>query len=69
MSSKSSVEPAFVKLSDRLSLRYQKSGSGPPLVLLHTIRTQIEYFRALAPLLAERFTVYAVDLPGLASRP
>lgn len=58
-------EPSFVKLSDRMSLRYQKYGSGPPLVLLHTIRTQIEYFRALAPLLAEKFTVYAIDLPGL----
>jgi pimeloyl-ACP methyl ester carboxylesterase len=54
----------LLKISDRLSLRYQKSGSGPPLVLLHTIRTQIEYFRALAPLLARTFTVYAVDLPG-----
>ena len=26
--------------------------------------TQLEYFRALAPLLAEKFAVYAVDLPG-----
>lgn len=64
MSSISIGEPSFVKLSDRMSLRYQKYGSGPPLVLLHTIRTQIEYFRALAPLLAEKFTVYALDLPG-----
>jgi pimeloyl-ACP methyl ester carboxylesterase len=31
---------------------------------MHTIRTQLEYFRYLAPLLAGRFTVYAVDLPG-----
>lgn len=59
-----SIEPTFVRVSDKLSLRYQMSGNGPPLVLLHTIRTQLEYFRALAPLLAERFTVYAVDLPG-----
>lgn len=65
MSSKSGVEAAFVKLSDRLSLRYEKTGSGPPLVLLHTIRTQLEYFRDLAPLLAQKYTVYAVDLPGL----
>ena len=60
----SSAQSAFLKLSDTVSLRYQKSGNGPPLVLLHTIRTQIEYFRALVPLLAEKFTVYAVDLPG-----
>ena len=59
-----SVEPTLLRISDKLSLRYAKLGNGPPLVLLHTIRTQLEYFRALAPLLAEKFTVYAVDLPG-----
>ena len=59
-----SVEPTLVRISDKLSLRYEMSGNGPPLVALHTIRTQLEYFRALAPLLAEKYTVYAVDLPG-----
>ena len=59
-----SAKPAFLELSDTVKLRYQKSGNGPPLVLLHTIRTQIEYFRWLVPLLASNFTVYAVDLPG-----
>ena len=58
------VEPTFLRISDTVSLRYQKSGDGPPLVLLHTIRTQLEYFRAVVPLLAKKFTVYAVDLPG-----
>lgn len=61
--------PVLLRLSDRLSLRYQKSGEGPPLVLMHTIRTQLEYFRALAPLLARKFTVYAVDLPGHGESP
>jgi len=60
----SGCEPTLVKVSDNLSLRYVKLGKGAPLVLLHTIRTQLEYFRDLAPLLAEKFTVYAVDLPG-----
>jgi pimeloyl-ACP methyl ester carboxylesterase len=64
MTSSLSAEPVFLKLSDTVNLRYQKSGNGPPLVRLHTIRTQIEYFRSLAPLLAEKFTVYAVDMPG-----
>ena len=59
-----SAQSAFLKLSDTVSLRYEKSGNGPPLVLLPTIRTQLEYFRALVPLLAQKFTVYAVDLPG-----
>ena len=26
-----------VRISDRMSLRYKKAGSGKPLVLLHTI--------------------------------
>jgi pimeloyl-ACP methyl ester carboxylesterase len=58
------AKPAFLKLTDKVNLRYQKSGDGPPLILLHTIRTQIEYFRSLVPLLAETFTVYVVDMPG-----
>lgn len=60
----SSREPTLLNLSDKLSVRYVKLGEGPPLVLLHTIRTQLEYFRDLAPRLAAKFTVYAVDLPG-----
>lgn len=64
MISISGREPAMLKVSDDLSLRYVKLGDGPPLVLLHTIRTQLEYFRDLAPLLAKNYTVYAVDLPG-----
>jgi pimeloyl-ACP methyl ester carboxylesterase len=58
------LKPSLLKISDKLSVRFQKSGSGPPLLLLHTIRTQLEYFRSLAPLLATSHTVYAVDLPG-----
>jgi pimeloyl-ACP methyl ester carboxylesterase len=57
-------EPNLLQISDTLSLRYEKTGDGPPLVLMHTIRTQLEYFRALAPLLAKSYTVYAIDLPG-----
>ncbi|CAM5405509.1 alpha/beta hydrolase [Streptomyces purpurascens] len=47
------------------TLRYLKAGSGAPLVLLHTVRTQAEHFRLLIPLIAERYTVYALDLPGM----
>lgn len=57
-------EPKTLETSDKLTLRYVKIGEGPPLVLLHTLRTQLEYFRDLAPLLAKAYTVYAVDLPG-----
>lgn len=58
------VKPGLLKLSDTLSVRFQKTGSGPPLLLIHTIRTQLEYFRSLAPLLARSHAVYAIDLPG-----
>src|SRR5690242_19208404 len=46
-------------------LRYLTGGSGAPLVLLHTVRTQAEHFRHLIPLVQERYTVYALDLPGM----
>lgn len=62
-------ETKLLKISDALSLRYQKSGDGPPLVLLHTIRTQLEYFRQLVPLLSGSYTVYAIDLPGQGHSP
>jgi pimeloyl-ACP methyl ester carboxylesterase len=58
------LEPSLLKISDALSLRFQKIGTGPPLLLIHTIRTQLAYFRSLAPLLARSHTVYAIDLPG-----
>ena len=64
MQSTSHENIALLKISNGLSLRYEKSGSGPSLLLLHTIRTQLEYFRDLVPLLDRHFTVYAVDLPG-----
>ena len=46
-------------------LRYLTGGSGAPLVLLHTVRTQAEHFRHLIPLVEDRYTVYALDLPGM----
>jgi pimeloyl-ACP methyl ester carboxylesterase len=46
-------------------LRYLTGGSGPPLVLLHTVRTQAEHFRHLIPLVQQRYSVYALDLPGM----
>jgi pimeloyl-ACP methyl ester carboxylesterase len=46
-------------------LRYLKGGTGAPLILLHTVRTQAEHFRHLIPLVQQRYTVYALDLPGM----
>ncbi|ACB96166.1 alpha/beta fold hydrolase [Beijerinckia indica] len=55
----------YISLSSNRRLRYLRSGTGSPLVLMHTLRTQLDYFQRLIPLLTDRFTVYAVDLPGL----
>jgi pimeloyl-ACP methyl ester carboxylesterase len=46
-------------------LRYVTGGTGAPLVLLHTVRTQAEHFRHLIPLVKDRYSVYALDLPGM----
>lgn len=45
-------------------LRYIKRGEGPALVLLHTLRTQLDLFEKVVPELAKSFTLYAVDYPG-----
>jgi pimeloyl-ACP methyl ester carboxylesterase len=45
-------------------VRYLKTGAGPNLVLLHTLRTQLDIFEKVIPELAKRFTVYAYDYPG-----
>jgi len=50
---------------DGSRLRYLAAGSGPALVLVHTIRTQLDYFHRVIPLLWDSFTVYALDLPGM----
>jgi pimeloyl-ACP methyl ester carboxylesterase len=47
-----------------IRLRYIAAGSGPILVLLHTMRTQLDLFQRVFPALAPRYRVYALDLPG-----
>jgi pimeloyl-ACP methyl ester carboxylesterase len=45
-------------------LRYIKTGKGPTLLLLHTLRTQLDLFEKIVPELSKHFTVYAFDYPG-----
>jgi pimeloyl-ACP methyl ester carboxylesterase len=45
-------------------LRFIKTGNGPNLVLLHTLRTQLDLFEKVVPELSKHFTVYALDYPG-----
>jgi len=59
------LEPAGTGEQHQGRLRYLTGGAGAPLVLLHTVRTQAEHFRDLIPLVKDRYTVYALDLPGM----
>ena len=54
----------FVNISNDQKVRVLKAGEGKPLVLMHTIRTQLDYFKEVIPELAKHYTVYALDLPG-----
>jgi pimeloyl-ACP methyl ester carboxylesterase len=45
-------------------LRYISTGAGPALVLLHTLRTQLDMFQRVVPALSQTFRVYALDYPG-----
>ena len=49
---------------DGMRIRYIKVGQGPALVLLHTLRTQLDIFQKVVPELVKYFTVYALDYPG-----
>lgn len=59
------IAPRVGRRSHEGTLRYLKAGTGAPLVLLHTVRTQAEHFRNIIPLIADQYTVYALDLPGM----
>jgi pimeloyl-ACP methyl ester carboxylesterase len=57
------VTPQYVAV-DGVTVRYIRTGSGPVLLLLHTLRTQLDIFQKVIPTLAGEFTVIAVDYPG-----
>ncbi len=56
----------FAELADGTRLRYLEAGSGPAaLILLHTVRTQLDHFQLVIPKISHAFTVYAIDMPGM----
>jgi pimeloyl-ACP methyl ester carboxylesterase len=59
------LDPTGARDQGQGRLRYLAGGSGGPLVMLHTVRTQAEHFRHVIPLVQQRYTVYALDLPGM----
>jgi pimeloyl-ACP methyl ester carboxylesterase len=54
-----------IELSGGARVRYLRVGGGPPLVLMHTVRTQLDHFQRVVPLITDAFTAYAVDFPGM----
>jgi pimeloyl-ACP methyl ester carboxylesterase len=50
---------------DGAKLRYMTAGHGTPLILLHGYAETSLMWKPIIPILAERFTVIAPDLPGI----
>lgn len=53
----------FINVNGRM-LHYEKYGSGKPVILVHGFAGSIYTWRHVIPLLAQGYTVYALDLPG-----
>jgi pimeloyl-ACP methyl ester carboxylesterase len=70
-SSKAHGEPAHQTISSRtaeidgIKLHYMTAGHGTPLILLHGYAETSLMWKPIIPVLAERFTVTAPDLPGI----
>jgi pimeloyl-ACP methyl ester carboxylesterase len=59
-------EIEYAKLADGTRLRYLKVGSGETtLILLHTVRTQLDQFQLVIPRIVHAFTIYVIDMPGM----
>ncbi len=55
----------YLSLNERgQNVRFIRAGSGPSLLLMHTVRTQLDIFQHVIPKLLKNFTVYAFDYPG-----
>jgi pimeloyl-ACP methyl ester carboxylesterase len=53
-----------VTSGDGTRIAFERSGSGPPLVLVHGTSAERSSFRLVGPRLTDRFTLYAVDRRG-----
>lgn len=53
-----------IKSADGTRISYEKTGSGPPMVLVHGIAYDRNYWDKVQPSLAEYFTVFAIDRRG-----
>ena len=57
-------EERFVEVQG-VRLRYERAGSGPPLLLLHGLVGSAQNWRRNLQSFAEHSTVYAIDLPNM----
>jgi pimeloyl-ACP methyl ester carboxylesterase len=62
------VQPTY-PLMALLDLSYYRTGSGPPLLLVHGLGMGKVVWRPLVPLLAREREVVALDLPGFGDSP
>lgn len=53
-----------VRSTDGTPIAYSRTGTGPPLVLVHGTAASAARWNVVTPALAERFTCYAVDRRG-----
>src|ERR1700730_3049480 len=51
--------------TDGVQLHYLTAGKGPAVILLHGYAETSRMWRPIIPLLVEKFTVIAPDLPGI----
>lgn len=57
------LTPRYTTLAG-VRIRFVIAGTGPTLVLLHTLRTDLNVFQKVLPTLARSFQVVALDYPG-----
>jgi pimeloyl-ACP methyl ester carboxylesterase len=54
----------FIQTSDGHKLNYLEAGSGEPLILIHGLTANLNYFKKQIPSLSRRYRVVAYDLRG-----
>ena len=65
------AQPSYNKIDsrtakiDNVDLHYLTAGHGPAVILLHGYAETSRMWRPIIPLLAEKFTVIAPDIPGI----
>lgn len=58
------MSTVLVRSADGVNIAYEKSGSGPPLVLIHGTSSERKRWKPVLSELESRFTVHAVDRRG-----